>query len=224
MNRKWLGLIAIPIVLGVLVAAPFLFSLFAPAPSSDDGATGTSLSTFMESKSSNILAVQIMGNSTDIVYPELMNALFVSNVTGAWIVSATFLNDSQAPHNITFYERYFLTTVGEVNDINTAIYSGLEATTPSLDSITDLPYSGGFGLDILYTDGTWIQLFTLQSPTGHIIFLNGTYTGTPDTVDPFNPSFITRDENWFNGILLEPGTALDNLVLTMNAVFVNHLG
>ncbi len=224
MNRKWLGLLAIPIVLGVLLAAPFLFTFLAPPPSNDDGLSGASLSTFMEGKANDILAVQILGNSTDIVYPELMDALFVSNVTGAWIVSATFLNDSQAPYNITFYEEYFLTTVGEVNNINNAIYTGLEATTPSLDSILDLPYSVGFGLDILYTDGTWIQLFTLLSPGGHIIFLNGTFTGTPDSVNPFNPSFITRDENWLNGLLLEPGSALDDLVLTMNAVFVNHLG
>jgi hypothetical protein len=224
MNRKWLGLLAIPIVLGVLVAAPFLLSFLAPPPSGNGDPSGTALSTFMEEKASDILAVQILGNSTDIVYPELMAALFVPNSTGAWIVNATFLDDSQGPSNITIYEEYFLTTIAEVSDINNAIYAGLDATVPSLDSITELPYSVGFGLDILYTDGTWVQLFTLQSPGGHIIFLNGTYTGTPDSVNPFNPSFITRDENWFNGVLLEPGSALDNLVLTMNAVFVNHLG
>jgi hypothetical protein len=224
MNKKWLGLLAIPIVLGLLLASPFIFSLFTPAPPVDDGMSGTSLSSFMESKAANILAVQILGNSTDIVYPELMAALFVPNSTGAWIVSATFLNDSLGPGNITFYEEHFLTTISEVISINTAIYAGLNATTLSSDSIADLMYSVGFGLDILYTDGTWIQLFTLQSPSGHIVFLNGTYTGTPDTVDPFNPSFITRDENWLNGILLEPGSALDDLVATMNGVFVNHLG
>ncbi len=223
-NRKWIGLLIIPLVIGVLFAAPYLFSLFAPNPSNDDGVSGTSLSTFMEAKASNILAVQILGNSSDIVYPELMAALFVSNFTGAWIVSATFLNDSLGPGNITFYEEHFLTTVAEVVSINDAIYTGLAATTPSLDSISDLMYSIGFGLDILYTDGTWIQLFTIQSPEGHIMFLNGTYSGVPDTVNPFDSNFISRDENWMNGILLEPGTALDTLVITMNAVFVNHLG
>jgi len=224
MNRKWLGLLVIPVVLGILIAAPFIFSFFTPPPSGGDEISGASLSTFMEGKASNILAARILGNSTDIVYPELMTALFVPNSTGAWIVHASFLNDTLGPYNLTFYEEYFLTTVAEVEDINNAIYTGLAATTPSLDSLSDLLYSVGFGLDILYADGTWIQLFTLQSPEGHIVFLNGTYTGTPDSVNPFDPSFISRDENWLNGILLEPGTALDNLVLTMNAVFVNHLG
>lgn len=223
MNRKWLALLAIPIVLGIVLASPFLFSLLNPAPPIDDGPIGTTLASFMEAKSTDILAVQIMGNSTDIVYPELMAAFFVPNVTGAWIVSATFLNDSD-PGNITFYDEYFLTTLAEVESINNAIYTGLEATYPSSDSIEGLTYSVGFGLDILYTDGTWIQLFTLQSPTGHIIFLNGTYTGTPDSVNPFDPNFIQRDESWQNGTLLEPGTALDALVMTMYAVFDNHLG
>ncbi|MFX1510836.1 MAG: hypothetical protein ACFFBR_11085 [Promethearchaeota archaeon] len=224
MNTKWLGLLAIPIILGLLLASPFIFSLFTPAPPGDDGVSGTSLSSFMEGKATDILAVRILGNSTDIVYPELMAAVFVPNSTGAWIVSATFLNDSLGPGTITFYEEHFLTTISEVVSINTAIYAGLNATTRSSDSIENLMYSVGFGLDILYTDGTWIQLFTLQSPTGHIVFLNGTYTGIPDTVDPFNSSFITRDENWLNGILLEPGTALNVLVATMNGVFNNHLG
>jgi hypothetical protein len=178
----------------------------------------------MEAKASDLIAVQILGNSTDIVYPELMHALFVPNVTGAWIVSATFLNDTLGPNNITIYYEYFLTTLTEVENINNAIYSGLDATTTSSDSISDLLYPIGFGLDILYSDGTWIQLFTIQSPQQHIIFLNGTYTGTPDTVNPFDSTYIQRDENWLNGILLEPGSALDGLVATMNDVFVNHLG
>ena len=221
MNRKWLGLLAIPVVVSLVVAAPFLFSLFAPAPT--NGSIGVQLSDYMEGKAADILAVRILGNSTDIVYPELMAALFVSNSTGEWIVSATFLNDSGAGPPI-IYDEHFLTTLAEVEDINNAIYDGLELTSPSADSIGDLPYSVGFGLDILYMDGTWIQLFTLQSPTGHIIFLNGTYTGTPDTVNPFDPNYIQRDENWLNGILLEPGTALNDLVATMYAVFDNHLG
>jgi len=224
MNKKWLGLLAIPIVLGLLLASPYIFSFFIPGPPVDDGVSGTALSSFMEDKASNILAVQILGNSSDIIYPELMAALFIPDLAGAWNVSATFLNDSLGPGSLTFYEASFLTTLTEVQNINNAIYSGLNATTPSADSISDLQYSVGFGLDILYADGTWIQLFTIQSPTGHIVFLNGTYTGTPNPINPFDWNYISRDENWLNGILLEPGTALDALITTMNTVFVNHLG
>ena len=223
MNRKWLGLLAIPIALGLILVSPLLLGFFAPPPPTNGGSTGESLSTFMNGKESDILAVQIMGNSSDIVYPELMNALFIPLLGGTWNVSANFLNDTD-PYNIIHYNESFVATLTEVEDINNAIYEGLENTTQSLDSISDLYYSVGFGLDILYTDNTWIQLFTIQSPTGHIMFLNGTYTGTPIPTDPFNPSIIQRDENWMNGILLEPGTALDELVTTMNTVFVNHLG
>jgi hypothetical protein len=223
MNRKWLGLLIIPIVLSLILVSPFLLGFFAPQPPPDDGNIGESLSTFMNGKESDILAVQIMGNSSDIVYPELMNALFLPLLSGNWNVSATFLNDTD-PYNIVFYNETFVTTLTEVENINTAIYDGLDNTVPSEDSISDLFFSVGFGLDILYTDNTWIQLFTIQSPTGHIMFLNGTYTGTPNPTDPFNPSIIQRDENWMNGILLEPGTALDDLVANINAVFVNHLG
>jgi hypothetical protein len=223
MNKKWLGLLAIPIVLGILLASPFIFSFFIPSPPGDDGVSGTGLSSFMEGKASDILAVQILGNSSDIVYPELMDALFIPNLAGAWNVSATFLNDS-LPGSITFYNASFLTTLAEVESINNAIYSGLNATVPSDDSLSDLSFSVGFGLDILYGDGTWIQLFTIQSPTGHIVFLNGTYTGTPNPTNPFDWNFISRDENWMNGILLEPGSALDDLIATMNTVFVTHLG
>jgi hypothetical protein len=56
------------------------------------------------------------------------------------------------------------------------------------------------------------------------VFLNGTFTGTPNPINPFDWNFISRDENWLNGILLEPGSALDDLITTMNAIFVNHLG
>ncbi|MFX0169625.1 MAG: hypothetical protein ACFE89_09770 [Candidatus Hodarchaeota archaeon] len=223
MNKKWLSFVLIPVVLGVLLASPFIFNFLNPIPPPTDE-TGASLSSFMESKSSDVLAVQILGNSTDIVYPELMAALFIANSTGTWIVSATFLNDSQGPGNILYYEEYFETTIAEVESINNAMYAGLAATSLSLDSISDLYYPLGFGLDILYTDGTWVQLFTIQSPKGHIIFLNGTYTGTPDTVNPFDSAFIQRDQSWQNGILLEPGYALNGLVITINGVFVNHLG
>jgi hypothetical protein len=223
MNKKWLGLCAIPVVLGIIIAAPFIFGPFLPAPPSNDGALGTTLASFMESKASDILAVQILGNSTDIVYPELMAALFITDFTGAWNVSATFLNDSN-PHDVTVYEESFFITATEVSNINDAIYTGLETASPSSDAISDLLFSIGFGLDILYTDGTWIQLFTIQSPEGHIMFLNGTYTGTPHAEHPFDSTFISRDQNWLNGILFEPATALNDLITTINAVFANHLG
>ncbi|MFX1563000.1 MAG: hypothetical protein ACFFDP_06805 [Promethearchaeota archaeon] len=224
MNRKWLGLFSIPIIICSVFVCAILIGNSIPPNSPSDGLPESSLSSYMQSKQPNILAVRILGNSSDIVYPELMEALFMPHVSGVWNVTATFLNDTEGPYNVTFYEEEFQATLTEVENINNAIYTGLDSTYHSSDSINDLMYSIGFGIDILYTDGTWIQLFTIQSPKGHIIFLNGTYTGTPNPSDPFDMAYIERDENWINGVLLEPGTALDELIATMNDVFENHLG
>jgi hypothetical protein len=126
---------------------------------------------------------------------------------------------------VTFYDLVFQIGVSEVESINDAVYSSLTGAVASTDALDDLGWpSVGFGIDVLYGDGTWVQLFTLKSVTGHFMFLNGTYTGTPDPVDPFDTSSIDRDENWQNGVLLEPSSALDGLVSAMNGVFVNHLG
>lgn len=223
MNRKWIGatVIAITIILAIIIGGPIMLGLFSPQSPPNGGNTGQTLSAYMREKQSNILAVQVLGNSTDIIYPELMDALFIPLVGGTWNVTAIFLNDTVMPPIL--YAEHFNATLTEVENINNAIYDGLDSTFPSSDSIGDLLFSIGFGIDVLYTDGTWIQVFTIQSPQGHVVFLNGTYTGTPNPSNPFDTNYIQRDENWLNGILLEPGTALNELITTMNEVFTNHL-
>jgi hypothetical protein len=221
MYRKWIALgILVPVVVtSLLIASPLLLSVFAPR--SKPGPTGVSLSSYMEGKQSDILAMAILGNSSDIVYPDLMEALFVALGTGAWNMTASFVNDTDVQH-ITFWETAFEASIVEVGSINDAIYTGLASTTQSSDSLLSLQSAPiGFGIDVLYKDGTWIQLFTLQDAKGHIVFVNGTYTGIPDPTNPFNG--IVRDLNWLSGYLFEPVTALDGLVTAIHAVFENHL-
>lgn len=232
MDRKWLGLLTIPLVLGLILASPFLVGFFAPSP--DDGISGEELANFINQKEPDILVVRILrycvseilcGNlfCGDSVYPDLRDALFIPLATGAWNATAIFVNENLESDNELFYEEAFQITVNEVENIYNAIDTGLSNTIPSSDSVYDVMFFIGFGLDILYENRTWVQLFTIPSAKGHIMFLNGTYTGTTNPVNPFDLNFLQREENRLNGVLLEPGSALDELVTVMNLVFVNHL-
>jgi hypothetical protein len=222
MYRKWIALgVLVPVVVAsLLVASPLLLSVFAPR--GRQGPTGVSLSSYMEAKQSDILAMSILGNSSDIVYPDLMEAIFLALETGAWNMTARFVNETD-PDNVTIWDGTFQASLAEVDSINDAIYTGLAGAIQSPDSLFSLQYASiGFGIDVLYKDGTWIQLFTLQDAKGHIIFVNGTYTGTPNPGNPFNG--ISRDVNLLNGYLLEPAIALNGLVTAIHDVFVTHLG
>jgi len=234
MDRKWLGLLTIPLALGLIFISPLLIGFFAPSHAPDGGVRGEELASFMNEKEPDILAVRILrycvseilcGNlfCGDLVYPDLRDALFIPLTTGAWNATAIFVNETQESNDELFYKEAFQITVSEVENIYKAIYTGLSNAIPSSDSVYDVMFFIGFGLDILYEDGTWVQLFTIPSAKGHIMFLNGTYTGAPDPVNPFDLNFLHREENRLNGVLLEPGNALDELVAVMNLVFMNHL-
>jgi hypothetical protein len=224
MNTKQIA--AAIIACGILSAVIITYMLVndPSANNETDRRFGVSLSNYMVDKSSDILAMAICGNSSDIVYPELMHAVFIPQEAGTWLVRTTLLDDSEGPYNLSIYEEEFYASVSEVEAINHALYGGLENTTESQVSIytvTDLGIMG-FGLDILYNDGTWIQLLTIQSGVGYMILLEGTYQNIPDTTNPFGYD-LGRDTNLLNGAVLEPGSALDSLIFQMNQVFTDHL-
>lgn len=228
MNSKRIAVavFAIAIISGAVIGVPLLYNwlMSLNPPNGNEDTTGVGLASYMNAKQADILAVCILGNSTDIVYPELMEAIFRPQETGEWNVFVRILNDTD-PNNPIIYNTTFDAGLMEVTSINNAIYDGLEATTESPDTLDDIGEASiGFGIDVLYTDGTWIQLFTLQSAKGHIMFLNGTYTGTPNPVNPFDSAFIDRDQSWQHGIILEPGTALEGLIAAIHEVFLAHLG
>jgi len=224
MNTKHIA--AAVIACGILSAVIFSYMLVndPSANNGTEGRFGVSLSDYMVDKSSDILAMAILGNSSDIIYPELMYAVFIPQEAGTWLVKASLLDDSEGWYNLSIYEEEFYASVSEVEAINQALYGDLEYTTESQVSIYNVTGLGimGFGLDILYNDGTWIQLLTIQSGVGYMILLEGTYQNIPDTTNPFGNN-LGRDLNLLNGAVLEPGNALDNLILQMNQVFTNHL-
>ena len=222
-----LGVIGSMLFVG-LVGIPFLLDLNdggKPGKEpSDILSYGEKLVLNLEQKESNILAVLIVGNSSEIVYPELGYASFVAIPDGKLNVTAYFIDDSQGPLNVTTYYENFTASIIDVEYMNNALYTGLNITVVSNDSIADIMGNMGFGIDVLYKDGTWAQLYTIQDEKGHVIHLNGTYTGSLDLEAlPFYFGGIQRDENFLNGMLLEPTTALDGLVDAMNQVFSAHI-
>jgi hypothetical protein len=158
----------------------------------------------------DIASLNISGNSTDILYPELMYASFDFE-EGNWIISASFVDDSEGWENPEFYDREFSVTPEEVEIINLGLHEGLNGTHPSENSssvILDSDPHIGFDIEILYTDGSWIYATTFQTDKGHIISNSGTGT---------------IDKNLLSGTVLEPVSALDGLVAVIHAIFSNHL-
>lgn len=162
---------------------------------------------------SGIASLTILANSTDLLYPELSEASFVYLVNDTWQVNANFLNDSiDWYENLEIYDRDFIITSQEVKSIDDALYEGLRNATPSELSTIDLlddpcPHIW-FQIEIVYTNGSWIFITAFQTETGHIITNNGTEH---------------IDTNLMSGIVLEPLSSLDCLVLAVYTIFSNHL-
>jgi hypothetical protein len=158
----------------------------------------------------NIASLYILGNSTDILYPELMDASIIYQ-NGNWMISANFVDDSEGWENPEIYDREFSVTQEEIENISLRLREGLNSTHPSEISSSVLLESNphiGFDIEITYTDGSWIYVTAFQSDQGHIISNSGTGT---------------IDKNLLSGTVLEPISALDSLVAAIHAVFFNHL-
>jgi len=158
----------------------------------------------------NIASIMICGNSTDILYPELMEASVVFQ-DGNWTILASFVDDSEGWENTEIYDREFQVTPEEVLSISLSLLEGLNSTYPSEISASELLETSphiGFDIEITYTDGSWVYVTTFQVGDGYIISNSG--TGTPD-------------RNLLSGTVLEPISALDGLVETIYILFSNNL-
>jgi hypothetical protein len=158
----------------------------------------------------DIASLRICGNSTDILYPELMEASLVFQ-EGSWTIVASFVDNSEGWENPEIYDREFSVTPEEIETINLSLLEGLNSTYPSEISPSLLLESSphiGFDIEIKYTDGSWIYTTTFQTDQGHIISNSGTGS---------------IDKNLLSGTVLEPVSALDGLVETIYILFSNHL-
>ena len=200
----FLVVVIVSLVIGLVFAIPFLL-----------GPTGNDNNNRWSQPTSQVHSLNILGNSSDIVYPELMEAVFELQSSGEYNVSAHFLDDSTSIYEPEIYDRSFYATQAEMNSIIESLYTGLNDTIESSDSIETITYEGsmGYEVDVIFTDGSWVYILTIQSQKGHIIFLSGTSSGDSEY----------RNRNLLDGILLEPASALDSLVIVLNSIFSENL-
>ena len=160
---------------------------------------------------SQITSIEILANTTDILCPELMDAMFAPQSSDRWQVSASFVNDSLGPYNLTVYDRTFVAYTNEVEGIIDALYGGLNLTQSSNDSIEEALNNTSIAFDILvsYRDGTWIHVCALLNTKGHILLDEGQGT--------LNKGGLT-------GRVIESWAVLDEFIHAVNQVFTNHLG
>lgn len=209
-RRSTIAIVLIVVLVGGVSALAAFWSGGSPFGGGRIQLAGLALSGYVEDKEAQIVSLSISGNSTDIVYPELMEAEFTPLINGDWHVTASFVDDSAGYDEIEIYERTFDANISEVLSINTALYDGLSMTFASNDTHDDIMYTPmGFGLEIMYNDGSWISLLTMKDPKGHLILMSGTGS---------------VNNNLLDGYILEPGTALDGLVVAINFVFQCYLG
>ena len=160
---------------------------------------------------SQITSIEILANSTDILYPESMEATLAPQSSDGWQVTASFVNDSLGPYNLTVYDKTFVADTNEVEEIKDALYAGLNLTHSSNDSIEDALNNTNIAFSILisYKDGTWIYVCALLNAKCHIILDEGQ--------GMLNKGVLA-------GRVMESWAVLNEFIHAVNQVFTNHLG
>ena len=203
-------LILIVTVAGVFLAYPLLIGLENGGSTND---TGT-------------VFISVIGNSTDIVYPELGEAQFMPAGVGGWEIVVEMVDDSQGFESVTVNSSTFNAGNEEINQIHSALFLALNGSLVSERTAYDLLNANasiGFLVDMIFDDNTWIQVYTFQGQT-EFLLLNGSYTGTFDHQAEFPIWSINRDTNMLNGICLESVFVLDSFIDALHAFFSNYLG
>ena len=206
-------LILVVTVAGLFLAYPLLIGL-------ENGGNGGS------TNNTGILFISVLGNTTDIIYPELGEAQFMPASVGGWEIDVEMVNDSQGFENVSIYSSTFNASNEEINQIHSALFLALNGSLVSERTAYDLlnaSFSIGFLVDIIFDDNTWIQVYTFQGQT-EFLLLNGSYTGTFDYQAESPIWSISRDTNMLNGICLESVFILNPFVDTLHEFFSNYLG
>ncbi|MFW9850976.1 MAG: hypothetical protein ACFFF4_17750 [Candidatus Thorarchaeota archaeon] len=159
---------------------------------------------------SNVISIRINGNSSDIIFDELMDASIDRDALGNWQVSASFLDNSEGWEYPEPYERTFTISYENVSAISYALIAGLNQTYLSEDTEAEVmdPYPHiGFDIEIIYSDGTWIYVCTFQTEKGHFVMNRGSGTSDRSLMGP----------------LMEPVSALNGLVTIVQAIFSSNM-
>ena len=160
---------------------------------------------------SGVNSIYIVGNTTDILYPELMEATFTYQNSEGWKVTANFVDDSEGWNNPEIYDRTFSVSNEEVNSINDALSTSLNLTSETEGDLNEILVEGvhiGYHIVITYNDGGWVVIWTLLTETGHLLYQSG--IGNPDT-------------SMNDAIFLEPISAMDGFVTAIYTVFSSNL-
>jgi hypothetical protein len=158
---------------------------------------------------SQIASLTICGNTTDILYPELMEAEFIP-LGGLWFIDMSFVNDSVDPMNPVLSQQNGTIANEDLQTLLDPLYTGLHSTsTSNLTAETVLEDSPhiAWTFDLTFTNGTWIYLTVLLTEP-YILCLSG--AGTPN-------------HNLLDADVLEPPSAFDSLVAAINTLITNVL-
>ncbi|MFW9804807.1 MAG: hypothetical protein ACFFFC_19280 [Candidatus Thorarchaeota archaeon] len=206
-------LILVVTVAGLFLAYPLLIGL-------GNGGDGNS------TNDTGIVFISVIGNTTDIIYPELGEAQFMPVDLGGWEIDVEMVNDSQGFENVSVYSSTFNADNEEINQIRSALFLALNSSLLSGRTAYDLLNANasiGFLVDMIFDDNTWIKVYTFQGQTDFLL-LNDSYTGTFDHQAEFPIWSINRDTNMLNGICLESVFVLDSFVDILRTFFSNYLG
>ena len=161
--------------------------------------------------SSDVTSIYILGNSSDIVYPELMDVMIEYTEEDGWVVTANFVDDSEGWENPEIYDRTFSLTNDDVIPLSEAFSAGVNLTSPcedDKDTILESNAHIGFQVLVTYADGTWSCVWMLQTESGHLLFNSG--TGSPN-------------QNMLDADLLQPVSAFNSFIDVVEQVFLDNM-
>jgi hypothetical protein len=168
----------------------------------------------------------VIGNSTDIIYPELGEARFKRSGLDEWTIDAEMVDDSEGFENVSVYSRTFTASNEEINQIHDGLFLALGNSSVSERTTNDLLNTSAsivFIVDMIFNDNTWIQVYTFQEQTEFLV-LEGAYSGTFDPQAEFPVWSISRNTNMLDGVCQESMSNLGSFVNTIHAFFEDHLG
>lgn len=158
---------------------------------------------------SQIASLLICGNTTDILYPELMDAEFIP-LGSAWFVDMSFVNDSDDPMNPDCFQQNGTISNGDLLALLEPLYTGIQSANTSETSamavLEDSPHIA-WTFDLTFTNGTWVYLTVLLTEP-FILYLSG--AGTPN-------------HNLLDAVVLEPPSVFDTLASAINTLITAAL-
>lgn len=157
-----------------------------------------------------ISSLLICGNSTDILYPELMEAEFQATDRD-WSVTAKFLDDSEGFENLSIYWRDFTVREEELHSIVPPLLQGLGSANLSTANIVTVLGSSpsiAWQIELVFTNGSWVYLTVLLTEPYALLLLGH---------GPIN-------RNLLDARVLEPASIFAPLALAISDIFANHLG